>query len=165
MLDERERRIWDDVLRHWSATAPEPTAAQRAAARVRVRRGCGDEPGWVVAGGWTAVFLVLFGAVAAGLALAAATALGWALWRHRPRPAGTGDRAGGLPVTGEAGPGGTHPGEPLRDGGRWPATGTAATRGPAARRGGATATLAGKETPPAGRGVPADDRDEGGDRE
>jgi hypothetical protein len=39
---------------------------------------------------WGALLLIIFGALVAGLAVAAATALGWALWHHWPRPGGIG---------------------------------------------------------------------------
>jgi len=42
-----------------------------------------DAPGLVVAGAWAAIFLVLFGAVVAGLTVAAGTAVGLAMWWHR----------------------------------------------------------------------------------
>jgi len=42
-----------------------------------------DAPGLVVAGAWAAIFLVLFGAVVAGLAVAAVTVVGLVVWRCR----------------------------------------------------------------------------------
>ena len=52
----------------------------------RAPRDLTDPPALVVAGAWGAILLVLFGAVAAGLAVGVAAALGWALWRGWPRP-------------------------------------------------------------------------------
>ena len=97
MLSQQDERAWDDIQRHWAESAEEPAAVRRAAAslRRRTRRERAAVPGWVVAGTWVAIYTVLFGAVAAGLALAAATFLGWALWHYWPRPAG---RCGALPV-------------------------------------------------------------------
>jgi len=55
-----------------------------------------DAPGLVVAGAWAAIFLVLFGATAAGLAVAAVTATGLVLWLYRePRHPAARDRRPG----------------------------------------------------------------------
>jgi len=104
VLNDREQRIWDDVQRFWAETAEEPAAERRAAAstRARARRARADAPGWVAAGAWTAIFLVLFGAVVAGLALGSAAMLGWALWRSWPELTGQRTRTDSVPVTGRA---------------------------------------------------------------
>ena len=90
MLSDQEQRIWNDVQRYWTETAEPPAAERRAAAYMRARalRAQGDAPGWVAAGAWIAIFLVLFGATVAGLALGAATVAGWALWRYWPELTG-----------------------------------------------------------------------------
>jgi len=46
-------------------------------------RSMDDAPGLVVAGAWAAIFLVLFGAVVAGVTVAAGTAVGLAMWWSR----------------------------------------------------------------------------------
>jgi hypothetical protein len=69
MLTLQETRARDDVEAFRAAHAEPPTLD--------------DAPGLVVAGAWAAIFLVLFGAVVAGLAVAAATAVGLILWRCR----------------------------------------------------------------------------------
>jgi hypothetical protein len=51
----------------------------------RASRDPADLPTAVVAGAWITIMLVLFGAPAAGLAVAVATALGWVLWRSWPQ--------------------------------------------------------------------------------
>jgi hypothetical protein len=103
VLNDHEQRVWDDVQRFWAETAEEPAADRRAAAfmRARARREQGDAPPWVVGGAWIAIFLVLFGAVVAGLALGAAAMAGWALWRYWPELTERGARSVTLPVTGE----------------------------------------------------------------
>jgi hypothetical protein len=83
VLSDHEQQVWDDVERFWAEEAEEPP---RPALLPR-RRPLGDPadlPTLVVAGAWGAILLVLFGALAAGLAVGAAAALGWALWRCRP---------------------------------------------------------------------------------
>ena len=72
MRTVQERPAPDDV-----ATSGSPDADAPA------RRSLDDAPGLVAAGAWAAIFLVLFGAPGAGLAVAAATAAGLAVWRYR----------------------------------------------------------------------------------
>jgi len=88
VLSRQEQRIWDDVQRFWAAEVEEPPRVVPPAPRHgrRASRDLADLPAAVVAGAWITVMLVLFGAVAAGLAVGVATALGWALWRNRPQP-------------------------------------------------------------------------------
>jgi hypothetical protein len=82
VLSSHEQRIWDDIERFYAAEAEEPV---RPGLRpVRRRRDADDLPGLVVAGVWSTILLIVFGAVAAGFAVGAATALGWLLWRHWP---------------------------------------------------------------------------------
>ena len=104
MLSADEQRVWDDIERRYAAEAEEPDLASRPP-RGRRRDGGGldDLPATAVAGGWIAVMLVIFGVPVAGLAIGAATTLGWAAWRYWPQlsntgatPAGpTGDERGG----------------------------------------------------------------------
>ena len=77
MLSSEEERIWDDVQRFWStAEAEEPPLPEVAASDAA------DVPVAVVAGVSGTILLLLFGAVVAAVAIATATALGWALWRR-----------------------------------------------------------------------------------
>jgi hypothetical protein len=82
VLSSKEQQIWDDIERYYAAEAEEPAVPDIRPPR---RRDADDPPAAVVAGAWLSVFLVLFGAVVAGVALVAATALGWLLWHHWPR--------------------------------------------------------------------------------
>jgi|tagenome__1003787_1003787.scaffolds.fasta_scaffold17080820_1 hypothetical protein len=50
----------------------------------RTPRTVDGAPGLVVAGAWAAIFLVLFGATVAGLAVCAVTLAGLVLWLRRP---------------------------------------------------------------------------------
>jgi Protein of unknown function (DUF3040) len=124
VLSSHERRVWHEIQRSWEADAEETAAERRAAVcmRERARRERRPAPAWTVGAAWGAIFLVLFGAVAAGLAVAAAAGLGWALWRwwsrstgREPDPA-TGDRSlsrGGRASTGPTGgPGRASPSRP-----------------------------------------------------
>ena len=86
MLSSHEQRIWDDIERFYAAEAEEPVlpAPHPARRRRHDTHGVDDLPAAVVAGLWGAILLVLFGAVVVGLAIGAATALGWLLWRCWP---------------------------------------------------------------------------------
>ena len=84
MLSDSEQRVWDDIERFWAEDAEEP-ARLAPPLRRRAPRDPTDPPALVVAGAWGTILLVLLGALAAGLAVGAATALGWALWRYWPR--------------------------------------------------------------------------------
>jgi hypothetical protein len=84
MLSEHEQRVWDDIERYWAEEAPEPRRSASAP------RDPSDPPALVVAGIWGAILLIIFGVTAAGLSVGAVTAVGWALWRYRPRPGRTG---------------------------------------------------------------------------
>ena len=89
MLSSQEQRVWDDGVRFWAAEveeSPGPAPSSRRGAL----RDHGDWPVAVVAGTWITITLVLFGAVAAGLIVGIATALGWALWHHWPLMRGHG---------------------------------------------------------------------------
>jgi hypothetical protein len=67
VLSEHEQKIWDDIVRDHRAGAGEAL------------------PSVVVGGGWGAVLLLLFGVPMAALAVAAASALIWVLWRFVPQ--------------------------------------------------------------------------------
>ena len=84
MRSRSEQRIWDDIERFHAAEAAEPVLPGPHPARRRDGRGVDDPPVAVVAGTWCAIPLILFGAVVIGLAIGAATALGWLLWRSWP---------------------------------------------------------------------------------
>ena len=88
MFSRQEQSVWDDVQRSWAADVEEPPPAAPPAPshRTRASRDPADLPVVVVAAAWITIMLVLFGAPVAGLALGVATALGWALWHHRPQP-------------------------------------------------------------------------------
>lgn len=79
MLSRREQRVWDDVQRFWAEEVEEPPRAASPAPsrRKRTSRDLADLPAAVVAGAWSTIMLVLFGAPVAGLAIGVATALGW----------------------------------------------------------------------------------------
>ena len=78
-----ERQQAGENIRHHDAEAEEPVVLGRH----RTSRGgpdafgVDDLPTMVVAGIWSAVFLAIFGQMAAALAVAGVTALGWAVWR------------------------------------------------------------------------------------
>jgi hypothetical protein len=89
VLSHDEQEAWDQIRRRYAQEAEEPapgvldpTVRRSRSSRVE------DLPAAVVAGGWGAIVLVIFGALVAGLAIAFATALGWLLWRHWPLLAG-----------------------------------------------------------------------------
>ena len=85
MLSSQEQQVWDDVLRYWDAEAAEPyRLVPPATGRTWTSLDEEDLPLAVVAGIWTTIALVLFGVMAVGLTVGAATALGWALWRRWP---------------------------------------------------------------------------------
>jgi hypothetical protein len=106
VLGDHEQRIWDDIGRFYAEEAEEPVrAALPTTQRRRGSREQGEAPAVVVAGGWIAVVSIVFGALAAGVAIGIATALGWLLWRCWPYlsdearlfppPGSRGVRAGG----------------------------------------------------------------------
>lgn len=72
MLTPQEQEVWDDIVRDHRAGHREPL------------------PSVVVGGGWGAVLLLLFGVPMAALAVAAATALIWLVWRFLPQQTGAG---------------------------------------------------------------------------
>ncbi len=103
MLSRDEQRIWDDIERFYAVEADEPVLpGPHPALRRRRDRGVDDLPAAVVAGAWGAILLILFGALVAGFAVGAATALGWWVWRYWPLLRAGRDVAAAGP-TGEAG--------------------------------------------------------------
>ncbi|SHN60798.1 hypothetical protein SAMN05660350_01004 [Geodermatophilus obscurus] len=88
MFSRQELSVRDDVQRSWAAEVeePPPAALPAPSRRTRVSRDPADLPVAVVTAAWITIMLLLFGAPVAGLVLAGATALGWALWHHRPQP-------------------------------------------------------------------------------
>lgn len=86
MLSSQEQGAWDDVHGFWVPEAEEPPRFSSSGfSRGGVWHDQGELPVVLAAGVWLAVAVVLFGAVLAGLAIAAATAVGWALWRNWAR--------------------------------------------------------------------------------
>jgi hypothetical protein len=82
VLSSEEERIWDDVQRFWAEEADEPPLPEVAAPVPG-----SDVPSGVVVGVSSTILLLLFGAAVAALAIATATAVGWAVWRHWRWPA------------------------------------------------------------------------------
>jgi hypothetical protein len=91
VLSTDERQAPDDVQRNFDAEAEE-LGRHRSSSGGPDARVVDDLPALVVAGIWSAVFLVIFGEMAAALAVATVTALGWASWRWVTAP-GTGSGA------------------------------------------------------------------------
>jgi hypothetical protein len=86
VLSSHEQQIWDDIERLYAAEAEEPALpSSRPTQQRRDSRDPDDLPMAAVAGARIAVVLILLGVVAGGLAVGAATALGWLLWRYWPR--------------------------------------------------------------------------------
>jgi hypothetical protein len=75
VLTDHEQKIWNDIERHYRAEGG-PAASDRTRAEM---------PPVVIGGGWSAVLLALFGVPMAGLAVGAAAALIWLLWRFFPQ--------------------------------------------------------------------------------
>ncbi|MBB3083300.1 hypothetical protein [Geodermatophilus sabuli] len=92
MLKDHEQQIWDDIARYYAEEVEEPVrrGGPPAWQRTGDLSGIDDMPAAAVAGLWSAIMLVLFGAVLAGVALGVVTALGWLLWHHWPRRARSG---------------------------------------------------------------------------
>jgi hypothetical protein len=86
VLSADEQQAWEDIQRYYDAEAEEPVriVRLRTSQPERPRPGLDDLPAAVVAGVWITILLVLVGAAVAGLAIAAVTALGWAVWRWGP---------------------------------------------------------------------------------
>jgi hypothetical protein len=83
VLSADEQQAWEDIQRYYDAEGEEPVriVRLRTSQRRRPRPGLDEPPAAAVAGVWITILLVLFGAAVAGLAVAVATALGWAVWR------------------------------------------------------------------------------------
>jgi hypothetical protein len=86
VLSADEQQAWEDIQRYYDVEAEEPVRSVgfRTSQPERHGPGLDDLPAAVVAGVWITIILVIFGAAVAGLAVAAATALGWAMWRWWP---------------------------------------------------------------------------------
>jgi hypothetical protein len=95
VLSDSEQRVWDDVQRFWAEEAEEPARPEPGVAAA-----------WGVVGVRIAIVLVLLGAPSAGLTVAIAVVLGWAVSRRRRPSSGTGDvyslPEAGTPVPGPA---------------------------------------------------------------
>ena len=77
MLSDREQRVLDELERSYDLDVPGPSARQ-------FRRRSWRHPVTVGTVAWAVplcLFLLLSGAATGALALAAAAALGWSLWR------------------------------------------------------------------------------------
>ena len=85
MLSSQEEQIWGDVLRFWAEEAEEPILPPAHHGAVPARDDEEHLPVAVVVAARIALLLVLVGLVPLGLAIALATALGWAVWRHGSR--------------------------------------------------------------------------------
>jgi hypothetical protein len=85
VLSSHERRVWKDVERRYAVDTEELAPPVLPPTGRYLRPGRDGLPAAVVVGSWASVVLVLFGLVAAGLAVAALTALG-ALLLARRRP-------------------------------------------------------------------------------
>ena len=83
MLSREEQQVWEDIQRFYDDEVEEPArgGGHRTWQRRRAAPGLEEMPAAAVAGVWITIFLVIFGAAGAGLAVGAATALGWLLWR------------------------------------------------------------------------------------
>lgn len=101
MLSSHERQSWEDIRRQLEADPAEPVRLGRTRSFERTGDlpGVDDLPAAVVGGLWTTIFLVLFGAVAAGLAVGALTVLGWMAWRWWADSRPTGEDPAGPAVT------------------------------------------------------------------
>jgi hypothetical protein len=107
VLNDHEQRTWEEIERSFPMDAEEPARAalQPGTRRRSSGRAVEDLPAPVVAGVWIAILVILLGAPLAGLAVGAATAAGWLVWRSWPVLRGADVLAwspvGGLPVSGE----------------------------------------------------------------
>ncbi|MGY1682752.1 hypothetical protein [Geodermatophilus sp. SYSU D01176] len=85
MLSRDEQRAWDEIRRRYAVEVEEPA---RPVLDLTVRRPRSAKPvgllATVVAGGCTAILLVIVGAPVAGLAIAVATVPRLLLWRYWP---------------------------------------------------------------------------------
>ncbi len=85
MLNDREQRVLDQMERSYGVDAAEPVRSGATSRRPRPRAGRRPLPVAVAAcAGPICALLLAAGAVDAALALAAAVALGWLLWRYWP---------------------------------------------------------------------------------
>jgi hypothetical protein len=86
VLSSHERRVWKDVERRYAVDTEELAAPLLPPPGRHLPPGRDGLPAAVVVGSWASVVLVLFGLVAAGLAVAALTALGALLLARSRRP-------------------------------------------------------------------------------
>jgi hypothetical protein len=98
VLSSEERRMWHEIELFWDEETAEPSRPASPTAGHRAPRDPTDLPVAVVTAAWVTLLLFALGAVVPGLVVAAATLLGWAVWRYRPRPVGRG------PATGDGSP-------------------------------------------------------------
>jgi hypothetical protein len=87
VLTIHEERVRDDILRSWTEEAEEPPRLAPSSTK-RASRAQADVPAAIGVSARITIILLLFGAAQAALAVAVATALGWALWHHWPRLSG-----------------------------------------------------------------------------
>jgi hypothetical protein len=87
VLSGPEQQAWEDIERFYALEVEEPVPAG-ADGQWPSLAGVDDLPGGVVAGAWITIVLVIFGALVAGLAVGAATALAWIVWHRWPRRGG-----------------------------------------------------------------------------
>jgi hypothetical protein len=86
VLSGHEQRVWDEITRFWVEDAQEPPRPWLRAMHRRRRRprSPADLPAVVLVGALASVALLFLGTPVAGLAVGAATVLGWALWHYWP---------------------------------------------------------------------------------
>ena len=84
MLSHDEQRAWNEIRRRYAKEAEEPDLPVIDLEIRRPRSWTPAALAAVVAGGCTAVLLVVLGVPVAGLAIAAATIPPWLLWRYWP---------------------------------------------------------------------------------
>jgi hypothetical protein len=108
MLDNDERRAWEDIQRRFGEEGRSPDRTVRWSRATEPRGMLAT----AVAGGSLAVVLVVLGAPLLGLAIAVATVPRWLLWRYRS-PLDGGDRPS-APAADRDAPLGTATGRPLR---------------------------------------------------
>lgn len=83
MLTDQEQRSWNEVEQKETRNAGWACDADPGSRRT-TPRALDDVPGPVLAAVWAGIFLVLFGARVAGLAVLGLTVSWWLLWRYRP---------------------------------------------------------------------------------
>jgi hypothetical protein len=86
VLSGHEKRVWEEITRFWAEDAEEPPRPRLRPMRHRRRRprSPADLPAVVLVAALASVVLLFLGTPMAGLAVGAATVLGWALWHYWP---------------------------------------------------------------------------------